>query len=56
MKFVQLAKRLQEGLDPIYLIEGEETYFRDHAVKSITAACHLMQPALNDVRLEGDTT
>ena len=39
MKFVQLAKHLQtEPLAPVYLIEGEEAYFRDHAVESIRAA------------------
>ncbi len=54
MKFVQLAKSLQERLEPIYLVEGEEEYFRDHAVESIRAACKLTQPMLNDVRCEGE--
>ncbi len=55
MKFVQLAKTVkEEGLAPVYLLEGEETYFRDHAVETIRAACAIVQPALNDVRLEGD--
>ena len=54
MKFVQLAKSLQEQLCPVYLIEGEETYFSEHAVESIRAACHLSQPLLNDVREEGE--
>ena len=54
MKFVQLAKSLQEGVAPVYLIEGEETYFRDHAVESIRAACGLQNPMLNDARCEGD--
>lgn len=56
MKFVQLAKSLKEdGLAPIYLLEGEETYFRDHAAESIRAACSLSNPALNDARIEGET-
>ena len=56
MKFVQLAKSIQaEGLQPVYLIEGEEAYFRDHAVESIRAACGLINPALNDARYEGET-
>lgn len=55
MKFVQLARSLQEGLDPVYLIDGEETYFRDHAVKAVSAACNIGQPTLNDVRVEGET-
>ena len=55
MKFVQLAKTLkEEGLAPVYLIEGEEAYFRDHAVESIRAACCLSNPALNDARCEGE--
>lgn len=55
MKFVQLAKSIQtEGLQPVYLVDGEETYFRDHAVESIRAACGLSNPALNDARYEGE--
>ncbi len=55
MKFVQLAASLKEGLAPVYLLEGDEAYFRDHAEKSIRAACGLTQPALNEVRIEGET-
>lgn len=55
MKFIQLAASLKEGLAPVYLVEGEEAYFRDHAVGSIRAACGLTQPALNDVRFEGES-
>lgn len=56
MKFVGLAKSLrEEGLANVYLVEGEESYFRDRAVDSIRAACNLMQPTLNDVRYEGET-
>ncbi len=54
MKFVQLAASLKAGLDPVYLLEGDEAYFRDHAERSIREACALMQPALNDVRVEGE--
>ncbi len=55
MKFVQLAKNLkEEGLQPAYLIEGADAYFRDHAVSSLRSACGLTQPALNDVRYEGE--
>ncbi len=56
MKFVQLAKHLkEEGLRPLYVAEGAEAYFRDHAVLQIRAACNLTQPLLNDVRYEGET-
>lgn len=54
MKFVQLAKSLKEELFPVYLIEGEEAYFRDRAVESIRAACKISQPALNEMRFEGE--
>lgn len=54
MKFVQLSKSLEEGLASVYLIEGEETYFRDHAVAALRSACNLTQPVLNDVREEGE--
>ncbi len=55
MKFVQLATSLkEEGLKPFYLIEGEETFFRDRALSAIRAACAIANPTLNDVRYEGD--
>ena len=54
MKFVQLAKSLkEEGLAPVYLIEGEEAYFRDRAVAAIREAA-LTPPSLNAVRYEGE--
>lgn len=55
MKFSELASSLKEGLSPVYLVEGEEVYFRDHAVRLIRAACGITQPSLNDVRYEGET-
>ena len=54
MKFTELARDLKEGIRRVYLIQGEEAYFRDHAVSSVRAACGLTQPALNDVRYEGE--
>ncbi len=55
MKFVELAKKLKEGLDPVYLVEGEDAYFREHAVGMIRSKCSLSMPALNDIRVDGDT-
>ncbi len=55
MKFAQFAKSLQEEIAPVYVIEGEESYFRDHAVESLRAACNISQPLLNDMRYEGET-
>lgn len=55
MKFTELNGNLKGGLAPIYLVQGEEVYFRDHAVEAIRKACALNQPTLNDVRYEGET-
>lgn len=55
MKFTQLAKSLQEAVAPAYLIEGEEAYFRDAAVKAIAQAANITQPLLNNVRYEGES-
>ena len=54
MKFTALNKSLQEGVAPVYLIEGEEAYFRDAAVKAITQKLDITQPLLNNVRYEGE--
>lgn len=54
MKFTQLAKSLEEGLAPVYLLEGEEVYFRENAVKRIRAACGICNPVLNETRFEGE--
>ena len=55
MKFTQLNKSLQQGVSPVYLIEGEEAYFRDAAVKAITDSLNITQPLINNVRYEGET-
>lgn len=55
MKFTELAKQLKEGLNSVYLIEGEEAYFRDHATEAIRAACGITQPTFNDVRFDGES-
>jgi len=55
MKFTQLAKSLKEAVAPVYLIEGEEAYFRDSAVNAVRNALRITQPLLNDVRYEGET-
>lgn len=55
MKFTQLAKSLKETVAPVYLIEGEEAYFRDAAVKAVLQAANITQPLLNNVRYEGET-
>lgn len=54
MKFTELAKSLQGGVAPVYLIEGEEVYFRDCAVKAIGKACAITQSVFNETRVEGE--
>ena len=55
MKFTELAKSLKAGGPAaVYLVEGEEAYFRDHAVHALRAACGITQTVLNDVRFEGE--
>lgn len=53
MKFIQFNKQLQTGALPVYLLEGEEVYFRDQAVRRLREE-YVSQPQLNDVRLEGE--
>lgn len=56
MKFVQFAKSLkEEGLRPFYLVEGEDAYFRERTVAALRAACEISNPALNDMRYEGES-
>lgn len=53
MKFTALKKHLQsEGVQPVYLLEGEELYFRDKGAEMIKSAC-LSQPQLNYVSFDG---
>ena len=54
MKFTALNKSLQQGVDSVYLIEGEEAYFLDAAVKAITEKLNITQPLINNVRYEGE--
>lgn len=55
MKFIELAKHLKAGLECAYLIEGEDAYFRDGAIKAIKDACNISQPLLNEASFEGET-
>ncbi len=55
MKFTELSKSLKEELSPVYVIEGNDAYFTDHAVSALREACNIAQPALNDTRTEGET-
>lgn len=55
MKYIELSKTLKEGPARIYLVEGDDAYFRDGAVKAIKEACALTQPLLNESCAEGET-
>ena len=48
MKYIELSKTLKEGPARIYLVEGDDAYFRDGALKAIKEACALTQPLLNE--------
>ena len=52
MKFELLKQSIKEKVEPVYLIEGEETFFRMRASEMIKAAC-LSEPGLNYTRLTG---
>ncbi|MBQ9081668.1 MAG: DNA polymerase III subunit delta [Clostridia bacterium] len=53
MKFTAFKKHLTEdGVQPIYLFDGEESYFRDKGVAMLKAAC-LSQPELNYTAFDG---
>lgn len=54
MKFIQLANSLKETIAPVYLVEGEDAYFRDHAFLAIREACAITQPVFNETRVDGD--
>ena len=52
MKFEQLKQSLKEKVEAIYLIEGEETFFRLRATEMIKDAC-LSEPSLNYTKIYG---
>jgi len=52
MKFDQLKQSLKEKVQNIYLIEGEEAFFRFRASEMIKEAC-LSEPSLNYTRFSG---
>ena len=52
MKFENLKSSLKEGIYPIYLLEGEEDFFRDKAVELILQAS-ITEPELNFVAYDG---
>lgn len=54
MKFVEFNKTIKEKCFPVCLLEGEEAYFRERAVEAVRDT-YITQPALNDVRFEGDS-
>lgn len=52
MKFKDLKKSLSEGLKPIYLIEGEDSFLRENALRLIKSKA-LSEPDLNLTNLYG---
>ncbi len=54
MKFTELKNSIAQGANSIYLIEGEDAYFRMHAESMITTA-FLEMRELNYLSLEGES-
>lgn len=52
MKFTQLKDDIKEGARPVYLIEGDDAYFRQKAEEQIKAA-FLTMPELNFTSFDG---
>lgn len=52
MKFTQLKNELNNGVAPIYLLEGDDAYFRTKAEEQIKACC-LTMPELNFTSFDG---
>ena len=52
IRFENLKKTLSERIFPVYLIEGEDAFFRERAVSAIKAAV-LKEPDLNLTRRDG---
>lgn len=53
MKFTELKDSLKEGAQSIYLLEGEDAYFRGSGEQMIKAA-YLTMPELNYAAFDGD--
>ena len=54
MKFIELKKHLQGSLDNIYLIEGEDRFVVNNALKQIENKTNLNMPDVNRVVIESD--
>ena len=52
IRFENLKKSLAETIYPVYLIEGEDAFFRERAVDSIKQAA-LKEPDFNYTRFSG---
>ncbi len=54
MKFIEFKKKLEEGeVFPVYLIEGEDAYFRSLALNALKSKL-VTEPSVNYVKFEGD--
>lgn len=54
MKFIELKKHLQSGLKPVYLIEGDDRFVVQSALKLIEKALNLSMPEVNRLVIEGE--
>ena len=54
MKYTELKNSIQEGARPVYLLEGDDAYFRTHGEEQIKSA-FLSMPELNWATFDGET-
>ena len=54
MKYTELKNSISEGAQPVYLLEGDDAYFRTHGEEQIKAA-FLSMPELNYSSFDGES-
>ncbi len=54
MKYTELKNSIKEGAKPVYLLEGDDAYFRSNGEEQLKAA-FLQMPELNYTSFDGET-
>ena len=54
MKFVLFKRSLEEGVQPVYLFDGEEEYFKERGEEMLRAK-YLREPTLDFSLFRGET-
>ena len=53
MKYTELKNSIKEGAKPVYLLEGDDAYFRSNGEEQLKAA-FLQMPELNYTSFDGE--